>query len=685
MHVYRSLDNLPPFERSVITIGSFDGVHTGHQKILFQLTDLAAQHKLPTIVITFDPHPRFVLAQNDNEFPALITSLDEKIRLLESHGIDNLVVVPFNKAFSEQSAETYLKDFLIRLFDPAYIVIGYDHRFGSNRLGDLNFLKSKAIESNYEVIEIEKHVIQSIDISSTKIRHSIETADFVTANRLLGYNFTMSGIVIEGQKIGREIGFPTANIQITEKYKIIPPFGIYAVYVWVRDVRYRGMLYRGDRPVLKEFNNITLEVNIFDFNQNIYGEEIRFEIVAFLRPDKPFTSLEQLVVQLADDEVMSRDFLATEESKKNARIAIVVLNYNTPQFLEEYLPYVCESEYRNIEIFVADNGSTDNSIEALRKVNLEGAPAANGLDKIKLIDLKTNHGFAKGYNVALEDGRLQVYSKLNLTGFDYYAIINSDVKPAPSWLTHIINLFETDATIAAIQPKVLSFDKRKTFEYAGASGGYIDALGYPFARGRIFDTLEKDKKQYESVEEIFWATGAAFVVRADLWHAFGGFDANFWAHMEEIDLCWRLKRAGYKIMVQPLSRVRHVGGGTLDYLNPKKTFLNFRNSLFALYKNTEQNTFFLILARLLLDYVAAAKFLSGFKGKHALAIFKAHFAFFGQLSKLKSQKKQDLSIIEKNRIAPNNKKGTYKGSIIWAYYLKKKKVFSDLAPTKFEL
>jgi len=684
MNVYRSLENLPRFERSIITIGSFDGVHTGHQKILFQLTDLAAVHKIPTVVITFEPHPRYVLAQNDNEMPKLITSLDEKIRLIESHGIDNVVVVPFTKAFSEQSAETYLKDFLIRLFNPAFIVIGYDHRFGTKRSGDLNFLKSKASEFNYQVIEIEKHVVQSIEISSTKIRSAIEKADIVTANKLLGYFFTMSGVVVEGQKIGREIGFPTANIEITEKHKIIPPFGIYAVYVWVKDVRYRGMLYRGDRPVLKEHSNITLEVNIFDFKQNIYGENIRIEIVAFLRPDKPFTSLEQLVVQLADDEVMSRDFLTTEESKKNARVAIVILNYNTPQFLKEYLPYVCESEYRNIEIFVADNGSTDNSIEALREINLDGIPAANGLDKIKLIELKTNYGFAKGYNLALKDERLQVRSKLNQSGFDYYAIINSDVKPAPSWLTHIVNLFETDTTIAAIQPKVQSFDKRKTFEYAGASGGYIDALGYPFARGRIFDTLEKDKKQYESVEEIFWATGAAIVVRADLWHAFEGFDENFWAHMEEIDFCWRLKRAGYKIMVQPLSRVRHVGGGTLDYLNPKKTYLNFRNSLFALYKNNlGSNTFFLIVARMFLDYVAAAKFLISFKIKHVAAIFKAQGAFISQLSKLKAQKKHDAAVIEKNRIAPNSKKGMYRGSIIWAYYIQKKKLFSELSPSRF--
>ncbi len=684
MNVYRSLENLPHFERSVITIGSFDGVHTGHQKILFQLTELAVRHNYPTIVITFEPHPRFVLAQNDNETPKLITSLDEKIRLIESHGIDNVVVVPFTKFFSEQSAETYLKDFLIRYFDPAFIVIGYDHRFGAHRLGDINFLKNNSQKYNYTVVEIEKHVVQSIDISSSKIRSSIEKADIVTANKLLGYHFTMSGIVVEGQKIGREIGFPTANIEITEKHKIIPPFGIYAVYVWVKDLRYRGMLYRGDRPVLKEHNNITLEVNIFDFNQNIYGENIRIEIVAFLRPDKPFTSLEQLVVQLADDEVMSRDFLTTEESKKNARVAVVILNYNTPHFLEEYLPSVCESEYRNIEIFVADNGSSDNSFEALRKVNLEGVPAANGLDKIKLIDLKTNHGFAKGYNIALDDERLKVHSKLNQTGFDYYAIINSDVKPSPSWLTHIVNLFESDSTIAAIQPKVINFDKRKAFEYAGASGGFIDFLGYPFARGRIFDTIERDKKQYESVKEIFWATGAAMVVRADLWHAFGGFDANFWAHMEEIDLCWRFKRAGYKIMVHPLSRVKHVGGGTLDYLNPKKTYLNFRNSLFTLYKNnTSASILFLILVRLLLDYVAALKFLSAFKWGHVKAIFSAHFAFISQFSKIKAQKKCDSELIDKNRIAPYNKTGMYHGSIIWAYYIQKKKLFTDLSPTRF--
>lgn len=679
MKVYFSLEDLPVFQNTVVTIGSFDGVHSGHQRILERVKQLSQSIDSQSVVVTFHPHPRLV-AQPDDKSIVLLNSVEEKVELLEKYGIDIVVVVPFTKEFSSQTPEAYIEHFLYERFKPTYIVIGYDHRFGAKRVGDITLLKALAPKFGYEVIEIEKQMIDEIAVSSTKIRKAIECADIKTATRLLGHYFSFTGEIVKGQQIGREIGFPTANLLVTERNKLLPPHGIYTVFVHLPDGKLRkGMMYRGDRPVLKDHHNVTIEINIFDFNEDIYGQKIRVELVEYLRPDRNFDSLESLVIQLADDERESRAVLQRLEDQLIPHAAIVILNWNTPQFLKQFLPSVCGSRYGNFDVIVADNGSTDNSIETVRELNLEGIPAAMGVDRVKVVALKENHGFAKGYNEALKDEKLRPRSADAPNGYDYYVLLNSDCRTSQGWLTPIINMMENDKTIAAVQPKILSYNKKRKFEYAGASGGWMDNLGYPFSRGRVFDNLEKDRKQYDDEAEIFWASGAAMVVRADLWHRFGGFDEDFWAHMEEIDVCWRMKRAGYKVMVQPKGVVRHVGGGTMDYLNPRKSYLNFRNSLYMILKNEHASKLlWLIPLRLILDGVAAAKFFKDGQRKHVLAILKAHFSFYGNFFHILKKRNQTAKIIERERIAPENTAGILRGSIVWEYYISKKTTFSEI-------
>ena len=290
------------------------------------------------------------------------------------------------------------------------------------------------------------------------------------------------------------------------------------------------------------------------------------------------------------------------------KIAIIVLNWNGRSWLEKFLPTILEYSV-NATVFVVDNCSTDDSILFLNQ----------NFPNVDIIINSSNGGYAKGYNDAL--------SKISA---EYFVLINSDVEVSSGWLSPIISLMDSDIGIAACQPKVLSYNDKKRFEYAGASGGFIDNLGYPFCRGRIFESTELDTGQYDDVIEIFWATGACLFLRASQFWNIGGFDEDFFAHQEEIDLCWRMKNKGYKIMIEPRSVVYHVGGGTLDSLSPFKTYLNFRNNLFMLVKNLPlRSILFVIPFRLLLDGVAAVSFLSNKNGvRHCLAVLRAHFVFY---------------------------------------------------------
>lgn len=321
------------------------------------------------------------------------------------------------------------------------------------------------------------------------------------------------------------------------------------------------------------------------------------------------------------------------------KIAIVILNWNGATLLEQFLPsIIAYSEEANI--YVADNASTDNSIAVITK----------NFPKVTLLKNAYNYGFAKGYNTAL----LEVEEP-------YYALINSDVAVTKNWLTPILSLFDLNNDIAVIQPKILDYKNKDYFEYAGAAGGFIDLYGYPYCRGRIFDTIEKDTGQYDDEFDIFWASGACFFIRKVIFRALDGFDGDFFAHQEEIDLCWRAHNKGFKVKYTSNSVVYHVGGATLNESNPKKTFLNFRNSLLMLTKNLPSDRLLsIIFIRLLLDGLAGIQFISKGKFIHCWAIIKAHFHYFHLINRTL-----------KKRSGMKTKSYFHSYSIIYTYFLKK--------------
>ncbi|MCR5644925.1 MAG: glycosyltransferase family 2 protein [Bacteroidales bacterium] len=337
------------------------------------------------------------------------------------------------------------------------------------------------------------------------------------------------------------------------------------------------------------------------------------------------------------------------------RVAVVILNYNGKKFLEEFLPTViANTDAELADIVVADNASTDGSMEFMRE----------RFPDIKLINNGSNGGFATGYNLALR----QIEA-------EYFVLLNSDIEVAPHWIEPVVELMDADSQIAACQPKILSFYEKNKFEYAGASGGFIDRYGYPFCRGRVFQNLEEDKGQYDDICEVFWATGACLFVRADLYLKHGGLDDAFFAHMEEIDFCWRMKNLGYKIYCCPLSKVYHIGGGTLPKSSARKTYLNFRNNLSLLYKNLPRNRVFRVIAyRILLDWVAAVKFLCDGSLADFWAVTRAHFAFYKRIPAIRK---------EREKLNNHPVSMMYQRNIVFDNFLKGKKLFSDLDPEQF--
>jgi len=329
------------------------------------------------------------------------------------------------------------------------------------------------------------------------------------------------------------------------------------------------------------------------------------------------------------------------------KVAIVILNWNGKKILEQFLPSVVEFS-EEATIYVADNASTDKSIPYLKEK----------FNKVTIIQNKTNGGYAKGYNDALK----------NLTE-DLLILLNNDVEVTQNWLQPIINEFKHDASLIAAQPKILDFNNKKYFEYAGAGGGFIDRLGYPYCRGRIFNTIEKDKSQYNDINKIFWASGACFIVRSNEFRELNGFDENFFAHQEEIDLCWRIQQNGGIIKYIGNSTVYHVGGATLSNINPTKTFYNFRNSLLMLVKNIKSSKVWIILfMRLLMDGIAGLHFLIQGKWKHTLAIIKAHFSFYSLLPRYINKKYKIRKEIKYYHIK----------SIVWNYFIRKNRIFKEL-------
>ena len=333
-----------------------------------------------------------------------------------------------------------------------------------------------------------------------------------------------------------------------------------------------------------------------------------------------------------------------------AKLSVVILNFNGLSFLEKFLPTVIK--YSNpYEVVVADNNSNDESIPFLKK----------RFPDIRLIELDQNYGFCKGYNKALK----QIKS-------DFYVILNSDIEVTKNWLDPVLKLLDSDNSIAAVQPKLLDYNHRNKFEYAGGSGGFMDKYGYPFCRGRIFDTIEIDEGQYNKNSEIFWATGACFCIRADLFHRYGGFDEDFFAHMEEIDLCWRMKQDGHKVYYCSESTVYHVGGGTLQYKNPKKTYLNFRNSLMVLIKNLPAKELcWKLPLRWVIDYVAAIKFLIDGSVQDSKMVLKAHiYIWKNALKTIKKRKNIKYSI--------KDLEGVYPKLLLFTYHFDRVRKFKDL-------
>lgn len=309
MNVYRNLDALPAFTNSVVTIGTFDGVHLGHKKIISRLTALSEDISGESIIITFHPHPRLVINPQDTSL-RLLNTVDEKIALLEKSGIHNVVIVPFSRDFSEQPAEDYISKFLVHNFNPSIIVIGYDHKFGKNRTGDYHLLESMKGTLNFELEEITKETLDDIDISSTKIRTSLQSGDVALANELLGYNYTLSGTVVRGFQRGRELGYPTANVMVNDDFKLIPSTGIYAVKVHVRGTIYSGMLSIGYNPTF-EGKAQTVEVHILDFNVDIYGDNITIEMIQYMRGEEKFATIDELILAIKKDEAKTRSLFAS--------------------------------------------------------------------------------------------------------------------------------------------------------------------------------------------------------------------------------------------------------------------------------------------------------------------------------------------------------------------------------------
>jgi len=327
------------------------------------------------------------------------------------------------------------------------------------------------------------------------------------------------------------------------------------------------------------------------------------------------------------------------------KIAVVILNWNGKALLKQFLPSVIDYS-KGDTIYVADNASTDNSVDFVK----------TQFPEVKIIENKTNGGYAKGYNDALQ-----------FVDEDIFCLLNSDIEVTPNWLQPILDTFKTEPETAIIQPKILDYKDKTKFEYAGAAGGFIDKYGYPFCRGRIFNTIETDTNQYQNTK-IFWASGACFFIRKNVFNQLNGFDDTYFAHQEEIDLCWRAFNLNYTAKYVSESTAYHVGGATLNTANPKKTYLNFRNSLFSITKNASGNIFSLIFTRLVLDGIAGLQFLFQLKFKHFVAILKAHFSFYFNLKRLLKQRKN----------LPQQKGYYSVKSIVYSYFIKKKTIFSKL-------
>lgn len=658
MNIYRDLTGLPEFRNAIVTTGSFDGVHAGHQKILFKIRQLAAAYGGESVVITFDPHPREVIYPKDSTL-RLLTSTEEKLSYLERYGMDNAVILPFTVEFSQLSAREYVESFLIKRFSPKCLVLGYDHRFGLNRAGNFELLRNYADQGAFNLVRIEKQEIDNITISSTKIRQAIANGDIKSANALLGHPYLIRGTVVHGQKLGAELGYPTANLKPDSAKKLLPKPGVYAAYVSLEETRCHGMLYIGTRPsIASTREEMSIEAHIFNFDKEIYGEKLDLELLDFVRDDKTFESLDALRTQIDEDRKVVESRIANDKLSKQPEVAVTVLNYNGRDVLERYLPSFINTQTEHTAIYLVDNGSTDDSVEF----------AEEEYPGVHVIRLPKNFGFAQGYNMAVDHLREK-----------YLALVNSDVELTEGWLEPIIDLMESNPDIAVCQPKIRDAKNRHFFEYAGGCGGLMDILGYPFCIGRVLSEIEEDVGQYDMVREIFWSSGAAFVIRRELFELAGGFDGDYFAHQEEIDLCWTLKRAGYKIVAVPQSVIYHEGGAALPYDSPGKVFLNFRNNLATLCKHLPWPRLIVTIPlRLVLDTLAAVHFLTRRKSGNAWAVIRAYGMFLQWVPALLAKRRITSGRIRAMQISSPSFAGWLRRSILINFYLLGNRTFASI-------
>ncbi|MFT4565307.1 MAG: riboflavin kinase/FMN adenylyltransferase [Saprospiraceae bacterium] len=656
MQIHRGLEQLPKFRNAVLTIGSYDGVHHGHRMIIKRLIEVAKKVDGDSIIITFDPHPRKVVFPNDDSL-RLLTTTEEKIALLEKTGLDHLVIIPFTIAFSQINPYEYVDKFLITKCQVKHLIIGYDHKFGLSRRGDINLLRLYEEKDAFSVEEISKQDIDNLHVSSSQIRNYILDGDLEKANRLLVSPFRLSGKVEKGHQLAGPMGYPTANITIQDRDKILPAYGSYAAEVECEGITYQGMMYIGRSATLKNDSKIIVETNLFaKLEHSLYDKEIIIQPLSFIRKDEKFTSKEELIFNIKGDKIACLQYFG--QRAQNCLVTTAILNYNGSRFLKQFLPFHLNSSFESQELLVIDNASTDNSTEILK----------SEFSDVQINHIEKNLGFAGGYN----EGLTNVYTK-------YIAIVNSDIEVSKNWLEPLVEALEADPELVAVQPKILSFAHKSKFEYAGAAGGMLDKLGYPYCRGRIMSTIEEDKKQYNNDLSVDWTSGAAMLVRSEVFKEIGGFDTAFFAHMEEIDLCWRLRKAGLKLACIPASEVYHVGGGTLNYQSSRKAFLNMRNNYHMILKNMPlAQLLYKIPIRLILDLLFVIKTL--LSGQVGVALSSGRGIFSGLMNVFTIKKEKRIDQFYRNRYgrAENNPNGYRLGILPLVYYFMNKKKFHQL-------
>ena len=653
MEVHKGLDHLPSFGNAVLTIGSFDGVHHGHRTIISRLVEKAKSSNGESIIFTFDPHPRQVVSPNDKEM-RLLNTLEEKIELLAETGLDHLIVMPFTIEFSQINPYKYVEDILINKIKVKHLIIGYDHRFGQNRAGNIELLQSYAAKGAFTVEEISRQDIDDLSVSSTKVRNCITKGDMPQANKLLTKTYSLNGTVTKGSQIAGKLGYPTANCKIPEKIKLVPAPGTYAAIAVCDGVSYEGMLYIGKSPTLQDLTSDIIEMNLFgEVAGDLYGKAITIYPERQFRGDKKFNSVDELLYNIGADKNAVLHYF--EKKKSKSFITTAILNYNGKDHLSNYLSSHQVSDKHDVAVY--DNASTDDSVAYLQE----------HFTSVNVVSLAENTGYAGGYNNAIKT-----------IGSKYVALVNSDVRVTPSWLDPIIALMDSDDQIAAVQPKILSVERPEEFEYAGAAGGFVDTLGYPLCRGRILDTVEQDQHQYDEQSEVFWASGAAIVLRTDLYKYAGGLDDDFFAHMEEIDLCWRLKNAGFKIMCEPKSVIYHLGGGTLTYDSPKKVYLNLRNNYWMIRKNMPLGSLlFKVPTRIIIDTAYSFLFLLKGKLSHFGSAIKGITHGLSSIRTISKKKKAQRYFINRHSVGPKNQKGIMGMILPLSYFLLGKKKYRD--------